>query len=486
MNQLKLSSEVVLTTIKDVVRNVALLVLVSPLTFGQHTVSFPEIKYVYAYNSDIGLITNSMHEIEIFKDSYSDLGQIRDPEKSMLIHVDSLIDWKEDLGDFGQIKGKKFINRNDNNIEVIELHNSTFTLLHKISRGYSDDWYCSSYILLNKILKLNNQAIVIQLFEEGSKYADGKILPMTDNWNVKFNNRKYEAYNDTTFNSIISESKARMVTFPFKTVKHETGIGLKTGFFKDSDEWIIPPYSDSIIVSQYFIINYSYKKAAIYNQTGETLNEDYYYSYYLKNAKAAYPYEYFVQFLDGNNNLHWVDTSGKITKYKPEFNYFGCGMVTRYLEKVKLINDKLSHLYQESFVRDTTILNSFSMPFKINEVHFLNGADSLYYNQNFVCGFCGTNSFRYKENDKFGIFKVNWEAQTSELQLSDCEFIEFADTDSRSGHLIFKKNSLFGFYPIQKEGKYIQADHFDYFFAQVQLPDGRKGWVDYHGNEYFE
>ncbi len=53
--------------------------------------------------------------------------------------------------------------------------------------------------------------------------------------------------------------------------------------------------------------------------------------------------------------------------------------------------------------------------------------------------------------------------------------------------VFFEKNGLKGYYPLQKEGRYKEITPFiNDAFARFTLPDGRKGWLQCNGKEYFD
>lgn len=52
--------------------------------------------------------------------------------------------------------------------------------------------------------------------------------------------------------------------------------------------------------------------------------------------------------------------------------------------------------------------------------------------------------------------------------------------------VLFEKDGLKGYYPLHKNGKYQTLSPFlNNAFAKFTLPDGRKGWLQYNGKEYF-
>jgi len=52
--------------------------------------------------------------------------------------------------------------------------------------------------------------------------------------------------------------------------------------------------------------------------------------------------------------------------------------------------------------------------------------------------------------------------------------------------IIYKKDSLWGIYPAQKQPKYKKLDKFVGYLARFETIEGKKGWVDYWGKEYYD
>ncbi len=67
--------------------------------------------------------------------------------------------------------------------------------------------------------------------------------------------------------------------------------------------------------------------------------------------------------------------------------------------------------------------------------------------------------------------------------------LEKADWVQNMGYnalLLFKKNGLLGVFPGMTEGKFAEIQPFEYFFARITMPNGRKGWVNMEGETYLD
>lgn len=58
--------------------------------------------------------------------------------------------------------------------------------------------------------------------------------------------------------------------------------------------------------------------------------------------------------------------------------------------------------------------------------------------------------------------------------------------NNRTSHLLLERKGLKCYYPLRSDPRYTYLEPFKYHFARFQLPDGRKGWVDFDGTEYYE
>jgi hypothetical protein len=50
--------------------------------------------------------------------------------------------------------------------------------------------------------------------------------------------------------------------------------------------------------------------------------------------------------------------------------------------------------------------------------------------------------------------------------------------------ILFKAKDKYGYFPMNKTAKYKSINRFKGNFAEFELPNGRKGWLDLNGNEY--
>lgn len=84
-----------------------------------------------------------------------------------------------------------------------------------------------------------------------------------------------------------------------------------------------------------------------------------------------------------------------------------------------------------------------------------------------------------KKNNKFGI----WNLSTQQFDFP----IMYDEIQVFNQNLILKQNDLYTSFPnIGEKVKYKKLDPYIEYFARFETPDGKKGWVDRKGKEYFD
>lgn len=84
-----------------------------------------------------------------------------------------------------------------------------------------------------------------------------------------------------------------------------------------------------------------------------------------------------------------------------------------------------------------------------------------------------------KEDKKYGV----WSLLEEKYILS----LEFDKIQNFTSYLSLEKNGLSTFYPnIGTEPKYQKLEPYIEYFARFETPNGKKGWVDRKGKEYFD
>ncbi|AZA66952.1 hypothetical protein EG345_21365 [Chryseobacterium carnipullorum] len=84
-----------------------------------------------------------------------------------------------------------------------------------------------------------------------------------------------------------------------------------------------------------------------------------------------------------------------------------------------------------------------------------------------------------EKNKKVGL----WNLKTKKFDLPTV----YDDIQVFNQNLLLKRNDLYTSFPnIGKKTKYKKLEPYIEYFARFETPDGKKGWVDRKGKEYFD
>ncbi|HMR87992.1 MAG TPA: hypothetical protein PKD51_07555 [Saprospiraceae bacterium] len=239
----------------------------------------------------------------------------------------------------------------------------------------------------------------------------------------------------------------------------------------------------------------------------------------IKNLKAACDSNYVTQFIIGNK-IKWMDFEGKFhdTFPKPELGLCGAndvanrvirssnlqfkeisksrlyGMVSEeidstYLSKadsivsIRYLNNEVEHKY-DSYSK---LYSVFSFPYNTYLLKTPN-------NTKLVSLIVKNEAYK---NDLTDIKEYQIQSQIAKDSLTnvinnikdDIEITTLFEGDIEAfGYyhpIRFKEKNLYGYYPQNKKAKYLRLEKFNFFYAEFELPNGKKGWLDIYGNEYF-
>jgi len=198
-----------------------------------------------------------------------------------------------------------------------------------------------------------------------------------------------------------------------------------------------------------------------------------------KDLKLVVRSQDFLQVIDKNNEAFFINNDLK--KANTAENFYGlCGTVPHYELRVKETTQNFEIMEDETFYdydNQEPAKVTTSIPKKIaDSVFFINGTSSYNFTSNYnYFGVISTDPRRvmFIKDGKYGIWGVN------ETAIYDKITVE-------AGLLKLELNGLVGFYTIHKEPKYKTLGSFDNYLARFELPNGKKGYIDTKGNEYFD
>lgn len=198
----------------------------------------------------------------------------------------------------------------------------------------------------------------------------------------------------------------------------------------------------------------------------------------LRAVFSDYESSYGIQVLI-ENKIKWLLNNGKFSEKQRKKIYFQSGFCGyhNYLENFDSIITKnknemyLKHKYLVAQLPDYQDFN-----FLNNEKHidFTESLDSLI-----------TNNLIAKDKNGLHLFKVNVEKEQIKLSLI-IENMDFFSRENNYPNFKFKKNNLWGYYPLMNKAKFQKLEDFNFFFSRFIMPNGEAGWITKDGNIYLD
>ncbi|GAA3629152.1 hypothetical protein [Flavivirga jejuensis] len=198
-----------------------------------------------------------------------------------------------------------------------------------------------------------------------------------------------------------------------------------------------------------------------------------------------------------NNQIKWLTKEGMILKDKPELPYSVCGTVSSV--KRKIVRDgNLVQMIEETDNFDggppKTLV--YNLPFKDKEyeTYFLNGSKALSYDDNSGLGAHyqlpgeAYNYFIVKKGDGATLFEYFFKKDSvhSLKKLLPDNMLYTIRSKNYYTPILFQRDEKYGYFPINKSGRYTSIDNFNGSLARFRLDSGKKGWLDIYGNEYID
>ena len=185
----------------------------------------------------------------------------------------------------------------------------------------------------------------------------------------------------------------------------------------------------------------------------------------------------YLQALDTKNIPLFIDADGlKSDEIHPFYGV--CGTVPHYELAIK--DSANTFIVTE----DETFYDSEGIPPVAIQTISKKQADGVYFVN-------GQNQFNFTSNYGYGRFwwpdprTIYYKSGGKYYFLKDSDHAAYDQVEYDMGRLLVKQNNLigiYGFLPV----KYVDLGAFNYRLARFELPDGRTGYVDDTGKEYFD
>ncbi len=371
------------------------------------------------------------------------------------------------------------------------------------------DEYKTNYKAL--IFALKNKKKYVVHWKDNSGNHSNDTATLTEE---EFKNQELDVHKQ-----IVSELNFFNPNISFYVKNKKIGIKLR-------GQKLIKNECDSLFIYGKIATVYNSNKINLYNLKGKLLEE---------NLKADYSYSRDEhQIIDSQNKMYFIDTLG-IKYNKPKKTYLRPGndyykekhFVTYYAHKKTIL--KTTIICSPKFTKDSVKLeDSFSYiktrpseededfikkVFKnkkkytseISEYYFNNEIDRYYsdyiklpenykkirfinnstkrihfeYNSLFSTYHLNTNYIVAKKSNKYGV----WDIEKNKIIIP----FNYKEIVIKESWFVLKQNKLYTFYPnIGLKPKYTCLEDYIVQFAKFKYPNGKKGWVDRKGKEYFD
>lgn len=209
---------------------------------------------------------------------------------------------------------------------------------------------------------------------------------------------------------------------------------------------------------------------------------------YQKSGKVAFDSILYVgklpnnmyQALTNRGDVLYFDYRLKEKRVEDVHDRYGlCGTVPHYSLSVKEGQDSLYAMIDETFYDsgNKTAAEAFMAVSKkkADQLVFQNGKSIFNYTANYSYGRnnqIAAQTILFIKNGKYGVLGIDEEATFDRIQL-------------QGGLLFAELDGKYGYIGIQETPKYSKLGAFVYNLAAFELEDGRKGYVDIDGVEYF-
>lgn len=176
-----------------------------------------------------------------------------------------------------------------------------------------------------------------------------------------------------------------------------------------------------------------------------------------------------------------------------------CGTVSSYTDRLVETNGQWTICHEKNQETEIEYQKTHILPGQSNDhvpyTHFafLDGKREHFYD---------ANDYSFAEPDIYYLYRsviaFRADQRCDLLQLEDgptrllqkavlLENIEWVQITGRSDEpLLFKKDGLLGVFPGMTEGKFADIQPFEYFFARITMPNGRKGWLNMQGDVFLD
>lgn len=188
------------------------------------------------------------------------------------------------------------------------------------------------------------------------------------------------------------------------------------------------------------------------------------------------------------NHLQMITGAGELTDSAIGFYGRGiCGTVDHYTNTIYKIGDStfIKYITKQPNDEETITIDSAYLGTQMN-LSFFNGQKTFSYTENDMFDqTINQNTFlQVLKNHKLNVLSISKTDSGIQKTYLLKKIEPFIGNNKYIGPFIFKRNKLYGYYPITKKERFKTISVFDKYFAAFTLPNGDKGWLDRNGKEY--
>jgi len=197
----------------------------------------------------------------------------------------------------------------------------------------------------------------------------------------------------------------------------------------------------------------------------------------IKNLKYCEPLSMdFIQTLDNRNKIIYYDKNLNVIK-NPKINLLVCGTVNYY--DIKLLKKDNQYLVETTTNKtftggeNTTEITATIKDDNFDKIYFINGEQTLSFQGSYPTT---PTCLIFEKDNAFGIIDKDNTSLYDTVAVSETIFRKI---------LKVGKSGLYNYYHISSEVKYKRLDDFVFNLAYFELENGKRGYVDLEGNEYY-
>ena len=320
-------------------------------------------------------------------------------------------------------------------------------------------------------LRINGKYLIIVLLYEDDADVGGYIIPKGEGPVALLGSSQYDQEGRQI--DTLNLEKYILPTSFFRIKESKNGFQIYDKLFQ---ELILEETFSQIHFDQNYIFGINAKGTTIYDKSVLNIKA--------KNLTAAYDCFGSIQYLK-DNKIQWLTPDGLTHDTFPLPNWNICGTITSIEREISKTHNGYFESFKTGFLSQNSERDSMKIANarSITSIKYLNSSFNHSFDEH--TGLFAAFSFPYS----YYLVEVGSNQQLISItsdKSAETKFIGNLEAFGYHHPIKFKENNLYGYYPQNEKAKYKKLEKFNFFFARFETEDGRKGWLDLSGNEYFK